>query len=187
MKTILCLLLVGIVAALAAPPTPTFPTAFNTTFDFRSHLNHTNNVGFWEYDLTAKAERFFHRYHHGAQITVIRRYDLQKQYHVEKRFGKTECFEAALTGDLDYPSFKDYTYGGTFEVHGEHVDMWKTTKGKEIVHYFDIEKTEIPFEVRTETTSMEFFNFKKGPQPSSAFAPPSDCKTYSVVEDAITL
>eukprot|EP01089_Gocevia_fonbrunei_P010974 TRINITY_DN2400_c0_g1_i3.p1 TRINITY_DN2400_c0_g1~~TRINITY_DN2400_c0_g1_i3.p1 ORF type:complete len:269 (+),score=44.65 TRINITY_DN2400_c0_g1_i3:93-809(+) len=186
MNTVLCLLLVGIVTivALAVPPTPTFPTTFTTSFDFQSPDNRTNNVGTWDYSLAAKSERFVHHYQ-GAEINILRRYDQQKQYHVEINFGYDPiCFESAITGDLDYPSFNGYTYYGNFHHHGEAVDMWKEVKGKETYRYYGYKTSEIPFELSAESTSLTFTDFKKVDQ-LSTFEPPSNCHTFANHKAAI--
>jgi len=114
-------------------------------------------------------------------VITLRRYDLHKTYYIERHHkGKNPiCLAADLTGNLDVPSFANWTFTGTHIHDGLTVDSWKEPTSSNPTTYMDYETTDkgkdIPFEFLNEDMRLRFFNFNPMKLPASVFDVPSVC------------
>jgi len=182
------LIAVFVIACYAAPPTPSFPSAFKTGFDYRSKDdNKTNSYGKWEFSLPLKSESFLH-YFHDSEVEYLRRYDTGKQYQVVREVhGKATCHISTLDGSLSAPNFSNYTYTGTVHFQGHQLDEWTNTKDPSGTEYFYdySDASHNPYEFVDSHGEFIFHDWAPGTQSSAEFAVPRECNTTSVAKSEI--
>jgi len=174
-SVVLCIVACCCSAALTPrdPPTPRFPSEFRTVFDLTVVDNRTGSLGDWEFSADYQAERWNHNFKHFETIiSILRRYDLGKQYHVTVNKGQPpRCLTAPLSGKLETPDFAGWKYSGSEVVEGGKVDDWTNGTAK----YQDYTPSQIPFELRDPTFSMRFRKFNPVKPPEREFYPPAAC------------
>eukprot|EP01087_Luapelamoeba_hula_P009543 TRINITY_DN246_c0_g1_i1.p1 TRINITY_DN246_c0_g1~~TRINITY_DN246_c0_g1_i1.p1 ORF type:complete len:239 (-),score=31.62 TRINITY_DN246_c0_g1_i1:45-761(-) len=186
MKAILAVVLVLAAVALvvAAPPKPTWPKAFRTSFDFHSNENKNNALGAWYSSESLKSEKWDHEFDH-QKVTLLRRYDTGKQFHITyERNKQAKCISAPLTGEMDVPNFANFSYVKTFVVDRETVDVWDQKTSQDTDRYEDFAKNEIPLSFSNKESRTLFIDFKVGDQSAALFAVPRDCKNATMIDEA---
>eukprot|EP00003_Mantamonas_plastica_P005658 TRINITY_DN1457_c0_g1_i1.p2 TRINITY_DN1457_c0_g1~~TRINITY_DN1457_c0_g1_i1.p2 ORF type:complete len:190 (+),score=45.38 TRINITY_DN1457_c0_g1_i1:395-964(+) len=180
-KILFVVALFAVVAlAVADPPKPTWPTAYQTFFKLtiegkgRAFVVHGKQY----FDYHQQQERFDYpdaREQHALDIVLVN-YREQKSY--ELKHHEQDCVFHNLTHHMEIPDFRFFDFVGETTLNGRQVNHWHMG-GEHAVDYFNDAGNGTPVQWTGDGMTWDYFDWDSSPQDPTIFWLPPGVKCHA--------